>query len=52
MLTPVAAAGLALLQIAAGIFHARRAAFKKLPVNALLLVLAVFVIIGRTAQLA
>ena len=46
-LTPVAAVGLALLQVGATIFHGLRREFKQWPINFLLLVLAAFVAYER-----
>ncbi len=47
VLTPLAAAGLAVVQIGAIIVHGRRKETKALPMNVVLLVLAAFVAIGR-----
>lgn len=47
VLTPLAATGLAVIQIGAIIVHVRRKETKALPVNVVLLVLAAFVAIGR-----
>jgi hypothetical protein len=49
VLTPLAAAGLVIVQIGAIIVHARRKEAKALPMNVVLLVLAAFVAIGRFA---
>jgi hypothetical protein len=49
VLTPLAAAGLAIIQIGAIIVHGRRKETKALPMNVVLLVLAVFVAVGRFA---
>ncbi|GHD82043.1 DoxX-like protein [Salinibacterium amurskyense] len=49
ILTPIAAVGLVLVQAVAMIIHARRGEFKALPVNAVLLLLALFVAIARFA---
>ncbi len=49
VLTPLAATGLAVIQIGAIIVHARRKETKALPMNVVLLVLAAFVAIGRFA---
>jgi len=49
VLTPLAAAGLAVIQIGAIIVHGRRKETKALPMNVVLLVLAVFVAVGRFA---
>lgn len=49
VLTPLAAAGLAIVQIGAIIVHARRKETKALPMNVVLLVLAAFVAVGRFA---
>jgi hypothetical protein len=46
-LTPLAAAGLAVIQILAIGFHLRRGERSVLPVNAVLLALSLFVLIGR-----
>ncbi|HEV7583613.1 MAG TPA: DoxX family protein [Mycobacterium sp.] len=51
ILTPVAAVGLALLQVGAAVFHGRRAEYKQWPVNAVFLALAVFIAAARTAEL-
>jgi hypothetical protein len=50
ILTPVAAAGLALVQVGAAVFHGRRGEYERWPVNAVFLVLAVFVAVGRTLE--
>lgn len=47
VLTPLAATGLALLQVGAMVTHLRRGEAKVLPVNVVLLGLAVFVAVGR-----
>lgn len=49
VLTPLAATGLAIIQIGAIIVHGRRKETKALPMNVVLLVLAVFVAVGRFA---
>ena len=49
ILTPVAAVGLVLIQVGAIATHVRRKEFKVLPVNVVLLLLALFVAIGRFA---
>ncbi|GAB3145416.1 DoxX family protein [Amycolatopsis stemonae] len=49
VLTPLAATGLAVIQIGAIIVHARRKETKALPMNVVLLVLAAFVAVGRFA---
>ncbi|MEA5361101.1 DoxX family protein [Amycolatopsis sp., V23-08] len=49
VLTPLAATGLAIVQIGAIIVHARRKETKALPMNVVLLVLAAFVAVGRFA---
>ncbi|MGW5721141.1 DoxX family protein [Amycolatopsis sp. NPDC003865] len=49
VLTPLAATGLAVVQIGAIIVHARRKETKALPMNVVLLVLAAFVAVGRFA---
>ncbi len=46
-LTPVAAAGLVLTMIGAMVTHLRRSEASHIPVNIVLLVLAVFVVYGR-----
>jgi hypothetical protein len=47
VLTPLAAAGLAIVQILAAVVHVRRKENKSLPVNAILFLLAALVAIGR-----
>src|SRR5262245_18894830 len=47
-LTPVATAGLAVIMVLAMGFHASRGEWSAIPVNLVLLALAVFVIWGRT----
>ena len=47
ILTPVAAAGLVVIQIGAIIVHAREREFKVIPINVVLLVLPLFVAIAR-----
>lgn len=47
VLTPVAAVGLALLQVGAAIVHLRRGEAKVVPMNVVLVVLAAFVAVGR-----
>lgn len=47
ILTPIAAVGLVLVQIVAMVVHIRRSEFKALPVNVVLLLLALFVAIVR-----
>lgn len=47
-LTPLAAAGLAMLQVLALAFHLSRGELPVLPMNAVLIALAVFVLWGRT----
>ncbi|MEV4146687.1 DoxX family protein [Amycolatopsis sp. NPDC049691] len=49
VLTPLAATGLAVIQIGAIVVHARRKETKALPMNVVLLVLAAFVAVGRFA---
>ncbi len=49
ILTPLAAVGLVILQIGAIVVHLRRHEAKVLPVNIVLLLLALFVAIGRFA---
>ena len=51
VLTPVAAVGIAAVQAGAFATHARRGETKNLPVNAVLIALAVFVAVGRFADL-
>lgn len=51
VLTPIAAVGLAVIQLGAIITHARRGERQPLPVNAILLVLAAFVAVVRFTQL-
>ena len=46
-LTPLAAAGLSLLQVCAIAFHVSRGEFQVLPMNAVLLALPLFVVWGR-----
>ncbi|MGW4830258.1 DoxX family protein [Amycolatopsis japonica] len=46
-LTPMAAVGLAMLQVGAFLVHARRGERSMLPVNVTLFLLAVFVAVGR-----
>ncbi|WP_072689855.1 DoxX family protein [Rhodococcus marinonascens] len=48
--TPLAATGLAIVQVGAIIFHIRRKELQVLPVNVVLLLLAVFVAVGRFAS--
>jgi uncharacterized membrane protein YphA (DoxX/SURF4 family) len=50
VLTPVAAAGLAIVQILAAVVHVRRKENKSLPVNAVLFLVAALVAIGRFAN--
>lgn len=47
VLTPVAAAGFVVVQMLASVVHTRRNEYKNLPVNVILLLLALFVAIGR-----
>lgn len=49
ILTPIAAIGLALIQLVAIVFHLRRGEGKQVPVNFVLLVFAVFVAVARLA---
>lgn len=49
-LTPLAAAGFVIVQVAAMILHASRGEFAVLPFNVLLLAAALFVIWGRTRK--
>ncbi len=51
VLTPLAALGLAIVMVAAMVTHARRKEQKALPINAVLLVLALVVMVIRFAQL-
>jgi hypothetical protein len=46
-LTPLAAAGLVLLMIGAALTHLRRTEYGNIAVNAVLLILAAFVVYGR-----
>ena len=48
-LTVAAAIGLIVLQICAVVFHVSRGEWKNLPSNAVLLLLALFVVVGRIA---
>jgi uncharacterized membrane protein len=48
-LTVAAAIGLIVLQVCAALFHVSRAEAKNLPANAVLFLLALFVVIGRVA---
>jgi hypothetical protein len=50
VLTPLAATGLAVVQIGAVVVHVRRKEAKVLPVNIVLAVLAAFVAVGRFAH--
>ncbi|MEV0945353.1 DoxX family protein [Rhodococcus sp. NPDC049939] len=50
VLTPLAATGLAIVQVGAMIFHIRRKELQVLPVNIVLLLLAIFVAVGRFAN--
>lgn len=47
VIAALAAVGLALVQLAAIVFHVRRGELKVLPMNVVLLLLAVFVAVGR-----
>ncbi|MCU1411643.1 MAG: DoxX family protein [Rhodoglobus sp.] len=49
ILTPIAATGLALIMVAAIVFHVRRGELKSLPFNIVLLVLPAFVAVARFA---
>ena len=49
VLTPLAATGLAIVQVGAIVVHARRKETKALPMNVVLLLLAAFVAVGRFA---
>ncbi|MDQ2955871.1 MAG: DoxX family protein [Actinomycetota bacterium] len=51
VLTPVAALGLAITMVAAAIVHGRRGEKQALPINAVLLVLALVVAVIRFSQL-
>ncbi|WP_314452242.1 DoxX family protein [uncultured Microbacterium sp.] len=51
VLTPIAALGLVLVQILAAIHHLRHNEAKSLPINVVLLLIALFIAIGRFAQL-
>lgn len=51
VLTPVAAIGLAVVQVLAILHHIRHHEAKSLPINAVLLLIALFIAIGRFAQL-
>jgi putative oxidoreductase len=44
---PLAALGIALLMLCAGMFHLSRGEFSKLPLNGILLLLALLVVVGR-----
>jgi putative oxidoreductase len=46
-LTPVAAAGLVLVMLLASGFHARRGEFQSMGMNAVLLILALVIVVGR-----
>lgn len=48
-LTPVAAVGLAIIMVGAAIFHASRREYSRVPMNLILLVVAVVVAYGRLA---
>ena len=50
-LTPVAAAGLAIVMVGAVVTHARRKGGKSVAVNLILLALALVVVLGRSALL-
>ena len=47
VLTPIAAAGFVVVQILAAVVHARRNEYRTLPVNVILLLLALFVAVAR-----
>lgn len=47
ILTPMAATGLAVLQVLAGLLHVKRREFSNLPINAALCAVAVFIAYGR-----
>ena len=49
LLTPLAAVGLGVIQLAAIVFHLRRGEGKNVPANIVLLALAVFVAVARFA---
>lgn len=51
VLTPIAAAGLVLIQLVAAMVHIRRGEPKALPINAVLLLAALFIAIFRFAAL-
>jgi hypothetical protein len=51
VLTPLAAIGLALLQVGALVTHAKRSEYQLIAVNSVLIALAVFVAVGRFADL-
>lgn len=51
VLTPIAALGLALVQVLAAIHHLRHREAKAVPINIVLLLIALFIAIGRFAQL-
>jgi DoxX-like family len=48
--TPAAVVGLALLQVGAAVFHGHRGEYKRWPVNAVFLALAVFIAGARTSE--
>lgn len=47
VLTPIAAVGLAVLQVLAGLLHVKRREFSNLPINAALCGVAAFIAYGR-----
>lgn len=51
VLTPVAAVGLVVVQLLAMLHHIRHHEVKSLPINAVLLLAALFIAVGRFAQL-
>ena len=51
ILTPLAATGLVIVQVLAAVVHVRRNEAKVLPINAVLLLLALFVAVVRFTQL-
>jgi uncharacterized membrane protein len=51
VLTPLAATGLVIVQVLAAVVHVRRHEAKALPINAILLLLALFVAVVRFANL-
>lgn len=47
VLTPIAAIGIAVIMLFAAVFHARRAEYSGIGMNIIMLVIAIFVAIGR-----